>query len=282
MSEARWATIERVLRRTGALQFLLGLLSITGYVVVTYSTDFRLPRWWMPTLGWLGLLLMGTGGVSLIAVYSFRNRRLRPLLLGCELVLQATLVAWIVLLLVNGTLGGPLWENLFVFPVLLSVTSGMLIFAGLALSFETTSAGLHLMQRVVAASLSIGVMLFLATIVLELPDWMYPITTVWSGVAMIGVGVLPAAIRRAEQPRGRIVRTLPRKIKLTHTCPGCSEWIESRPGPARCDWCGLRMLIEVAEPRCTCGYLLYELQGESCPECGRRIDDAAPAAASPA
>ncbi len=29
----------------------------------------------------------------------------------------------------------------------------------------------------------------------------------------------------------------------------------------------------VQEPRCPCGYLLYRLEGTSCPECGRTIDD---------
>jgi rRNA maturation protein Nop10 len=29
--------------------------------------------------------------------------------------------------------------------------------------------------------------------------------------------------------------------------------------------------VEVEEPRCACGYLLYQLAGDTCPECGRAV-----------
>ena len=31
------------------------------------------------------------------------------------------------------------------------------------------------------------------------------------------------------------------------------------------------MTIEFEEPRCDCGYLLYRLVGDTCPECGRAV-----------
>ena len=31
------------------------------------------------------------------------------------------------------------------------------------------------------------------------------------------------------------------------------------------------MKIEIEEPRCACGYLLYRLEGDSCPECGAMV-----------
>ncbi|MFG0251941.1 MAG: hypothetical protein ACF8NJ_03610, partial [Phycisphaerales bacterium JB038] len=42
-------------------------------------------------------------------------------------------------------------------------------------------------------------------------------------------------------------------------------------GTSHCQSCGLRIYLEVEEPRCACGYLLYQLQGDRCPECGRLI-----------
>ena len=42
-------------------------------------------------------------------------------------------------------------------------------------------------------------------------------------------------------------------------------------GLSRCRECGLALTIEVEEPRCVCGYLLYNLAGTSCPECGREV-----------
>ena len=44
-------------------------------------------------------------------------------------------------------------------------------------------------------------------------------------------------------------------------------------GHAKCGSCGLRIRITVEEPRCSCGYLLYRLEGDTCPECGREIPE---------
>jgi ribosomal protein L37E len=58
------------------------------------------------------------------------------------------------------------------------------------------------------------------------------------------------------------------------TCPRCEREQDLKTGDSRCGACGLRITIDVEEPRCTCGYLLYQLQSDVCPECGRPIVDA--------
>ena len=59
---------------------------------------------------------------------------------------------------------------------------------------------------------------------------------------------------------------------LVHlNCPRCGTEQDLSAGHARCTDCGLRISIEVEEPRCYCGYLLHELKSETCPECGRAI-----------
>ena len=50
--------------------------------------------------------------------------------------------------------------------------------------------------------------------------------------------------------------------------------IEQRAGKkARCGACGVGIQVLVEEPRCSCGYLLYDFAGEKCPECGLAIPD---------
>ncbi len=77
------------------------------------------------------------------------------------------------------------------------------------------------------------------------------------------------AVRRAES-----AETIPIKLQLQVTCPRCQSQQQLRTGPAKCAQCGLRITIEVEEPRCACGYLLYRLASNRCPECGREIAEA--------
>jgi len=62
-------------------------------------------------------------------------------------------------------------------------------------------------------------------------------------------------------------------MPVSMTCPRCQSPVEVRSNKeARCQSCRLKIRIEVEEPRCTCGYLLYELKSDVCPECGKAID----------
>ena len=66
----------------------------------------------------------------------------------------------------------------------------------------------------------------------------------------------------------------PLKVKVGIECPRCHAKQSLVTGPARCTECGLRITIDVEEPRCACGYLLYHLESDRCPECGRAVDEA--------
>jgi hypothetical protein len=60
-------------------------------------------------------------------------------------------------------------------------------------------------------------------------------------------------------------------LRVRVVCPRCGADQALPTGPAKCASCGLKIAIKVEEPRCVCGYLLYQLEGEMCPECGREI-----------
>lgn len=52
-------------------------------------------------------------------------------------------------------------------------------------------------------------------------------------------------------------------------CPRCTMLQTLDAGPARCSVCGLKIRIDIEEPRCVqCNYLLWQLPDRRCPECG--------------
>jgi len=67
--------------------------------------------------------------------------------------------------------------------------------------------------------------------------------------------------------------TIPRGVEIRLTCPRCGEEQDLAAGEGQCSRCGLKIRINIEEPRCSCGYLLFRLEGDRCPECGRRIEE---------
>ena len=67
---------------------------------------------------------------------------------------------------------------------------------------------------------------------------------------------------------------LSRGVSVAMTCPRCARPIDAVSGrESRCEGCRLRVRVTLEEPRCACGYLLYELKSDTCPECGREIPE---------
>jgi hypothetical protein len=68
--------------------------------------------------------------------------------------------------------------------------------------------------------------------------------------------------------------------EMTIFCPSCSTKQSVPLGDSTCRVCSLQISIKVMEPRCAgCGYLLYRIESDRCPECGSPIRKAEGAAA---
>ncbi|MFM8639570.1 MAG: hypothetical protein ACKOEL_02890 [Planctomycetota bacterium] len=85
--------------------------------------------------------------------------------------------------------------------------------------------------------------------------------------------ILVLLARRAAQSSDP--RLGDRHLAVEVRCPRCGAMpaIEANTD-ALCPGCRLSIRVVVDEPRCACGFLLYRLEGTSCPECGKGVADA--------
>ncbi|MHC4108500.1 MAG: hypothetical protein ACYSTY_10490, partial [Planctomycetota bacterium] len=86
------------------------------------------------------------------------------------------------------------------------------------------------------------------------------------GTIIVPVGAYVGRERAAAE-------TIGGRIHVDLACPRCGLRQRVPTGTTRCGRCRAWMKIDVDEPRCECGYQLYQLRGDRCPECGREIPD---------
>jgi hypothetical protein len=106
----------------------------------------------------------------------------------------------------------------------------------------------------------------------EFEEWAGKLIAVLSILTSCGTVVTPILaliekVRRKDEPAA-----MERRITVKLVCPRCGIEQTLRSGRDKCTGCGLSIGIDIEEPRCHCGYLLYRLEGDVCPECGRRVD----------
>ena len=225
-----------------------------------------------------GLLLIGlvcfcSGGIGLTAAQVIQRGHSVRIMRGCCTLIIALLLLWLVYVWLLAEYGSAYRLLSFLSPLAIcSVTTAMVVIAAYILSLETKSQEIQIGKRVVVC------LLLICTVVSYTIIWFDELTQFdfltiglvfgWV-VTILGLAAISLAVRRENKPRGKLIRTIPKRVKMKMTCPQCQQWLEAPSGPARCEDCGLRLIIEIQEPRCPCGYLLYELQGNVCPECGR-------------
>jgi hypothetical protein len=94
-------------------------------------------------------------------------------------------------------------------------------------------------------------------------------------LGIVGVALLHRRTRQRE------VASIASLTHVDLTCPYCRRKATFPLGYSRCGGCGLQFSIQAIEPRChECGYLLYGISSNHCPECGVAIDVAGGASAA--
>jgi len=97
-----------------------------------------------------------------------------------------------------------------------------------------------------------------------------------ASAVLVGAGSLaqPVMLRLAASREGEgAIRGHRARVSLG--CPRCGAAcaLETNTDGA-CPVCKLSIRVEVDEPRCSCGFLLYGLDSPACPECGAMISEA--------
>ncbi|MEE2681198.1 MAG: hypothetical protein VX641_02375 [Planctomycetota bacterium] len=89
------------------------------------------------------------------------------------------------------------------------------------------------------------------------------------GTVAIPLGYLIARSRQHQVDQAG----LSPRVTVPVSCPRCGFHCELRVGHSTCPQCKLCFTLKLEEPRCRCGYLLYRVEADDCPECGRVIPD---------
>jgi hypothetical protein len=102
-------------------------------------------------------------------------------------------------------------------------------------------------------------------------------------VRLIGMGLLATAGTSicagaiaifGPKPEDEDPGLIDASIPVSMTCPRCRSLVDIHSNKdCRCPSCRLKIRVEVEEPRCSCGYQLYQLDSDTCPECGNMIDE---------
>lgn len=231
----------------------------------------------------IGILLLVTGILLLLTV--------QPLRRGDIAITGHIIWSLILLFTVITALGFALWDDsgrddAGVELLLRTGTSGLLALApvcsGLYFAFLPKT---HLALKAIAMFLLLGVSLaVLAGLIAIWTDgrgdpiipraWFddFMGVSILIGIcSMMGLMITHSIARAFSRKQKADPESLARRVRLRLTCPRCANEAEMPTGFSKCASCGGVLEIEVEEPRCLCGYLLFHLVGEKCPECGRDV-----------
>lgn len=220
--------------------------------------------------------LTATGGLA--STLALQKGKHVWLMRAVILILVATAVWWSVFIwIVDERLPHAVLDRLLRVGGTLATATFAALLASQLLVIETERPPLRAAGRILAANV---VLLGAATIALQWTRaWMgfaeivETISTIWGFGTLAALVVLWVLVRMRSTKR-RTVESVSPRTRLHLTCPHCASEQELPAGLARCGNCHRALRIEVEEPRCACGYLLFRLEGDFCPECGKAIPEA--------
>ncbi len=129
------------------------------------------------------------------------------------------------------------------------------------------SAATRLLWGTIVCIAAVGVMWSVAIIYEPRDELFYRV------LGAVGVldasGTLLLLIVSKLRQLGKIAGLQSTSARIAFACPRCTESLEVPAGKSNCGSCGLKIALEIEEPRCAkCDYLLWQLPNRRCPECG--------------
>ncbi len=192
----------------------------------------------------------------------------------------AGLGLWLAVIWLEPLIGGRTEENLvraagtFTTPAVLFAQCGLLLLPRLdGLWAAVMRRGTIVVSAMLAATIVLGIWWW---------DWIVDYLDddlIARGMGVMGIltacgtVITPIVWKVQAVHRVESVVSIPSRLHIEVKCPRCHTQQELHIGPGKCEHCGLRITIHVEEPRCVCGYQLYRLESERCPECGREVPE---------
>jgi hypothetical protein len=224
-------------------------------------------------------------GVVFGAGIARRQGRMSGLMIISTAIAPAALLAWLAVTWTTFTRLESEHQHLLVLALLLTLASVGPIYTALMTLQPTRSVPLRVMRWLTIASAWLfgSLLTAIATIACIDPEllwrWRWPLYMLLQMLGLttvVGSLIIPLAVRNHARRQARPRESISSTMRMEIHCPRCGIDLEVMQGPARCDACGLTMMIEIEEPRCECGYLSFALTTDTCPECGRSIGRTAP------
>ncbi len=215
--------------------------------------------------------------VSAAAATVMRRGRLIALM---SLAVAAEVVATVLVLhlIVEGETGSPWFEALYKAALACAMVGIGLAHSGVFSLVRTSSRLLLATKVLVMACVWLAAVVWTGYAIVEqyITNWMVDVTIAVSGMivtvlALLGTIIVPVAAHGRADRELTAVESIERRLRIELECPQCRQMQEVPTGSPRCRTCRARLTVEVEEPRCACGYLLYQLSGDYCPECGASI-----------
>ncbi len=209
---------------------------------------------------------------------AFLVRAKRPRLGAWSIaLLTASFLAWLVMGLISPIATGDAGVLLASTAATISTGGALILHVGIVLIPSLHAPHWRILRGLTIVSAGLAalamVVLIFGADIFFLTNVLIPLFAVTLLLATLGTAMtyLAASIERSSTADAH-EHDLPPSVPVSLTCPHCRSSITiASQMPASCDACGLRIRITIEEPRCACGYLLYHIEGDPCPECGSSV-----------
>ncbi len=251
------------------------LLGVVGLAMVAGVAAVVLPSGYVDDEVIITIIIVGAyalGGMLVVAV----GGRMRRTMWLCVASLLVSMLIFVTLLWGGDFWGWRIVNRLAGFGTVFLVTGVVFMHRLLVFPLQIQIFAGKLVQRVSLISTAFSGVLVAASFALEGTRHIGDVTIRLMGISLIvsaGSTIATGAFALfGPKPGDDEPGLLAGSIPVSLSCPRCADALtvqSNREG--RCEGCRLKVRVEVEEPRCGCGYLLYELESDTCPECGKAI-----------
>lgn len=252
------------------------LLGIVGLSMLTGIAAVVMPRGMVDERVLISIFIMGPyalGGLVIVAVARGMIWTLR----GCAFFVMLSMVLFLMLIWVDGLMDWEWMDHLGRF-------AGANLIIGVVLTHRLMICPLNVTVPIAKVSKRIALISSGITggvfCVLLLADGFFHADELI--VKLLAVGSILAAgstiatctlVLFGSKPEDDEPRMMASSVDVSLQCPVCEHELQIKSNiDGCCSYCNLKIRVNAEEMYCECGYLLYKLEGEVCPECGKGIE----------